>query len=98
MQPVKIEVTDDDKLNIIWDDNSNSNISLLDLRKACPCAICSTENENFSHSYKVYRGDETEISHLSVVGNYALSIVWKDGHNTGIYEFEYLMNLADKEK
>lgn len=98
MQPIKIELTDRSTLNVIWDDNSNSEISLFELRKACPCAICTSELEDFSHSYKVYRGNEVEIADISVVGSYAVSIAWKDGHNTGMYEFQYLKDLTEKEK
>lgn len=98
MQPIKIELTDHSTLNIIWDDDTNSEISLFELRKACPCAICASEIENFDHSYKVYRGGEVTIIDISVVGSYAVSIAWKDGHNTGIYEFQYLKDLAKQEE
>jgi len=36
------------------------------------------------------------ITKLSEVGNYAVSVSWKDGHNTGIYEYPYLISLANK--
>ncbi len=98
MQPLKIELTDHSTLNIIWDDNTNSDISLFELRKACPCAICASEIETFDHSYKVYRGDEVTVVDISVVGSYAVSIEWKDGHNTGMYEFQYLKDLVKQEK
>ena len=94
MQPIKIESTLNSKLNIFWDNNSHSEISLLELRKACPCAVCASELEDFNHSYKVYRGNKVEIVDISIVGSYAISIAWKDGHNTGIYEFQYLIDLA----
>ncbi|VAX23071.1 hypothetical protein MNBD_IGNAVI01-2484 [hydrothermal vent metagenome] len=98
MRPVKIEVTESPSLKILWNDETVSEISLIELRKGCPCAVCSAEEEGFSHSYKVYRGDEVEISDISVVGSYAVSVAWKDGHNTGLYEFQYLKELAEKEK
>jgi DUF971 family protein len=30
------------------------------------------------------------------VGNYALNPRWADGHETGIYSFEYLRVLSDR--
>ena len=30
-----------------------------------------------------------------MVGNYALNPTWDDGHETGIYTFEYLRSLGD---
>ena len=29
-----------------------------------------------------------------IVGGYALQLYWADGHNTGIYSFEYLRGLS----
>lgn len=97
MKPIKIGVTDHNSLNIIWNDNSISDINLLTLRKFCPCAICSEEEEKFSHSHKIYRGDQLVINELSIVGSYAIAIEWKDGHNTGIYEFQYLIELSNND-
>jgi DUF971 family protein len=31
---------------------------------------------------------------VAPVGNYALQFVWSDGHETGIYTFEYLRKLC----
>ncbi len=98
MQPIKIKLTDYSTLKVIWNDKTESEISLIELRKNCPCAICASELENFDHSYKIYRGNEVEIADISIIGNYAVSIVWKDGHNTGMYEFQQLVMLANKEK
>ncbi|MCU0407189.1 MAG: DUF971 domain-containing protein [Ignavibacteriaceae bacterium] len=33
------------------------------------------------------------IKNIEVIGEYAIQITWKDGHNTGIYTYEYLMDL-----
>jgi DUF971 family protein len=30
------------------------------------------------------------------VGSYALRIYWNDGHNTGIYTWEFLRELSEK--
>jgi DUF971 family protein len=31
-----------------------------------------------------------------MVGNYALNPRWSDGHETGIYTFEYLRDLSER--
>jgi DUF971 family protein len=31
---------------------------------------------------------------VSPVGNYALALAWGDGHDTGIYSFEFLWRLG----
>lgn len=31
---------------------------------------------------------------VELVGSYAIRVVWSDGHDTGIYTFEYLNRIA----
>ncbi len=38
----------------------------------------------------------TAIQSISMVGNYALQINFDDGHNSGIYSWEYLEKLGDE--
>ncbi len=95
MLPSKIRLTDQDALSITWDEGSVTKYSLLQLRKMCPCAICSSEVERHSHSHTIYRDDQIKIDKIAIVGNYALAISWKDGHNTGIYEFQYLITISE---
>jgi ATP-binding protein involved in chromosome partitioning len=37
---------------------------------------------------------ELELTEIWGVGQYALGMTWGDGHNTGIYPFSYLRELA----
>jgi len=39
--------------------------------------------------------DQLTVANLEIVGNYALKVVWKDGHNLGIYTFESLKEMAE---
>jgi len=96
MIPVQIKVIDKKKLFIKWDDNTESEIGLEKLRKRCPCATCLTEREKQNKSYiPILQDKEVKISDINQVGSYAIGIVWKDGHNTGIYEFPFLKKIAD---
>jgi DUF971 family protein len=36
----------------------------------------------------------TRINNLKAVGSYALTIVWEDGHDYGIYNWHYLRALC----
>jgi DUF971 family protein len=38
--------------------------------------------------------DQIKIAEITTIGNYAVGIKWKDGHNTGIFEFSKLKELA----
>lgn len=96
MLPLKIN-TADNFLLVLWDNGSEAKYKLANLRKACPCAICSSEKENRGDSYiPIYTGDQLHISDIKVIGNYGINIIWKDGHNTGIYEFNQLSKLQSQ--
>ncbi len=36
------------------------------------------------------------ISDLNIVGRYALNFRWSDGHETGIYSFQYLRDICEQ--
>jgi DUF971 family protein len=94
---IQIRLMDQTKLLLEWDDNSTSSIPLNKLRKFCPCATCMTDRENQNNSFiPIFHSGQTRISRINKIGNYAISITWEDGHNTGIYEFLFLKNLSDK--
>ena len=88
MQAIQIKILNKEKLFIKWDDGSESAISLKYLRDECPCANCKGETVLL----KTYRPpkppttnpDMYKIKSIDVVGGYAIQIVWKDNHNTGI--------------
>jgi DUF971 family protein len=96
MKPVVIKIIGAKKLFIKWDDKTESIIPLQKLRRFCPCATCQSFREMQSKNYiSLFYNDQIYIESISEVGNYAISIIWKDGHSTGIYEFSYLKNLAN---
>ena len=37
---------------------------------------------------------EVKVSHLESSGNYAIQITFNDGHDSGIYSWDYLFDLA----
>ncbi|MBU0472615.1 MAG: DUF971 domain-containing protein [Bacteroidetes bacterium] len=96
MLPKKIAVSKNDSVIIEWDNDKVSEINKYLLRKSCPCAICKVEAEKNHHDYNLFRGEKTEIINISVVGQHAIKVTWKDGHNAGMYEFQYLIDLAEK--
>lgn len=96
MKPEKISILEKQYLHIAWNDESETKIKLSTLRKKCPCAICTSEREEQGEKYiPLYTLDQLTVVNISIVGSYAVSIGWKDGHNTGIYEFELLHKMAE---
>ena len=37
-----------------------------------------------------------ELEQIEVVGNYALKLVWNDGHSSGIYTWDYLHLMSSR--
>ena len=94
MKPLQIKVQDK-SLKILWEDNSESKIKLANLRRNCPCAICASERDQEGDKYiPIYSGDQLSVKSIGMVGSYAISITWKDGHNTGLYLFDQLKKLS----
>lgn len=97
MSPKKIKLINQAKLSIIWEDDTESEIPVPELRRYCPCATCIEERESQSANYfALYTKDQQTVLSIQPVGNYAISLTWKDGHSTGIYDFTLLKNLSDR--
>lgn len=86
------------ELAIRWDDGDEDFIPLERLRRACPCAGCKGEVDILGNVYKnpekPFAPNSFELVRISNVGGYAIQPVWADGHNSGIYSFDYLRRLA----
>ncbi|MEE9449636.1 MAG: DUF971 domain-containing protein [Ignavibacteriaceae bacterium] len=99
IQPVKVKLSADKFLLIEWNDNLHSSFELTMLRRLCPCASCLAGREKQGKNYiPIFGRDQVKVESINPVGNYALVIKWKDGHDTGIYEYQYLYKLAGKNK
>ena len=86
-------------LEIIWSDGHRSVYPLAGLRNVCPCAECRGGHEGMSAPVERAAIHQQplktwEISGAHLVGNYALSFVWADGHDAGIYTWDFLRALC----
>ena len=104
MAPVPVHIALDHpesgRLTIFWDDGSESEYRLADLRKACPCATCRDLRSQMASGNGLTMltsqaiDPSTEVVHLETVGRYAIQFTWKDSHKTGIYTYEFLRALG----
>ena len=84
-------------LEMDWVGDGILRVSLSDVRKACPCALCGDIRAKQDAQLQMITVDQTpsvELSEVVPVGNYAIQIRWADGHDTGIYTYSYLKQLA----
>ena len=96
LEPANIQQIGNE-LAIRWNDGSESYLDLQFLRRACPCAACGGEPDvlgNILRPNVTYSENSFELTGFQVVGGYALQLNWGDGHNTGIYSFQYLRRIA----
>ncbi len=100
-QPTKLELAAPDRLRITWSDGLVREYPLRELRDKCPCATCREKrNAPPASPLQLPIITEAEIQPLRItamkpVGNYAYSIDFSDGHNTGIYTLESLRDLGE---
>ncbi|HEX4631369.1 MAG TPA: DUF971 domain-containing protein [Chthoniobacterales bacterium] len=89
------------ELAIVWSDRAESYLPLERFRRACPCAMCGGEPDvlgNISRPDVSYTPASFELVGWQLVGGYALQPRWADGHNTGLYSFQYLRRLTEPSK
>lgn len=82
---------------VAWSDGKQSLVSFKDLRFHCPCANCVDENTGHRKITKESIKDDIKPMKVQTIGNYALGIHWSDGHQTGIYSYDYLRRLLVKD-
>lgn len=80
-------------LRIRWVDGHESSYRLAWLRRVCPCATCLDAQRTAAADplrLVVGPGPSAAVAGAELVGNYALRIIWADGHDGGIYGFSAL--------
>jgi DUF971 family protein len=79
-------------LAITWSDGHQTTYEAEPLRWLCPCAFCRGEAglPGWLDSGPRLTPEQTRLVDLHLVGNYALSPHWADGHHTGYYPFRLL--------
>jgi len=88
------------ELVISWRDGSESRYGLEGLRRACPCAQCrETHGPDETGGLAILSAEAVsataEARGFTHVGRYGIRIEWADGHDHGIYAFEFFRDLDD---
>ena len=99
--PTHIELADETRLRITWDDGQISEYAVSALRAACPCASCREKRTAAAQPTQELlpvlspaEAQPTRIVGMKPVGNYAYSIQFNDGHDTGIFTLEFLRDFS----
>ncbi len=101
LRPKNIIVDVENRLmQINWNDGHESVYDLTQLRRACPCAQCRPwvhgvgEVGQSPAEVASAQGELRSLDNVRPVGTYALTFRWADGHDSGIYSFEYLRSIC----
>jgi len=88
---------DEQTLRICWRDGRESVFDGAMLRKRCPCATCRSERDAQAGQLlpilKHPPPSDVRIVSAKLVGNYAIQLFWSDGHDTGIFDFQFLRSI-----
>lgn len=101
---VKVNVTTGTGMEIEWKDGHRSSYSFPYLRDACPCALCDEERSKTGRR----PGDPPKLApgalpmfkpaakptEVEPVGKYAIKFKWNDGHELGIYSWQFLRDVC----
>jgi len=91
--PIPVEINhikEKGLVRITWEDGHVGEYPKDYLRGYCPCGAC----QGHGGGIKFVSVSNAQLAEIRAVGNYAIEFCWQDGHNTGIYTFEYLRSLC----
>jgi len=91
--PTDITVTEKGRiLEVVFDDGEIARLTAESLRVESP----SAEVQGHSPSQKKILTGKGNVAIVGIepIGNYAIKIVFDDGHDTGLYSWDYLRRLA----
>jgi DUF971 family protein len=83
-------------LRLTWSDGAVAQMSYDLLQGYCPCAGCRG-HDGGEITYLPPKKPITALE-LAPVGNYAVAMVLEGGCNAGIFSFDFLREIALKEK
>ncbi len=96
IEPSQIIEESDSEISIVWSDKAETKYNAVQLRRACPCASCIDEWTGEKRLKDDSISEDMHFSHISIVGRYALNFHFSDDHETGIFSFNFLRDLAEK--
>lgn len=95
--PRHLDLQRDSGLSVTWADGATSFFPLPYLRRMSPSAEARELREQMEKNpltvLPAGSGGPLRASDAELVGNYALRIVFSDGHKTGLYSWSYLREI-----
>ncbi len=84
-----------DTITLTWiDTGETATVSNFELRKACSCALCIDEMTRAPLLDPKMIPTDIHAEKVGIIGNYAVTVDWSDGHNTGFFPYSTIRDLA----
>lgn len=83
-------------LELTWEGSDPVAVPYRDLRAECPCASCKDEWTGARILDPATIPADLKLEGMEAVGNYAVRLVFSDGHGSGLYTWDALRALADR--
>lgn len=83
-------------LEIAFEDGLSATLSHEFLRVYSPSA--EVRGHGAGQEVLQFGKQEVELSDIQQVGNYAVKLVFSDGHDSGLYSWDYLYQLASQQE
>lgn len=74
--------------------SSERTIGARDLRLACKCALCVDEMTGINRLKEENIPQNVYPLNIIKKGNYAVAVVWSDGHNSSLYPYSRLEEVG----
>jgi DUF971 family protein len=99
IRPKHLDLKKDKGLTVHWEDGTVSFFPVTYLRRLSPSADARLLREEMARNpltvlpISTSTGEPLTATGAQLVGNYAVRIVFSDGHDTGIYSWDYLREI-----
>lgn len=82
-------------LELAWGGGQVDRLAYHHLRGECPCASCKDEWTGDRILDPASIRADLKLDGMEPIGNYAVRLVWNDGHSSGLYTWENLRRLGE---
>jgi len=94
--PTKIEPLNETEILLGFPDGEYA-IPYAELRFQCPCANCVDEHTG----ERILKREQIRVgirpTGVQLIGRYAIQISWNDRHDTGMYHYDRLYEISQKQ-
>lgn len=95
--PTQIDQFSPTEMLLAWNDGQKFAVPYVELRFYCPCASCVDEHTGERTIQRTSINPEIRPTGVHLVGRYAVQINWNDHHTTGLFHYDTLLEICQKQ-